>query len=120
VLESWPPEWHALDQAELDRTTAQKKKDEAKLQVTELAKKRCNEKVVMKVRAICEVARVAAEQAKAVEEAGATQVIGATTMQDEEGHDLSIGQEAEDIEEGMDSGTTSTQLKRSQIKERSG
>lgn len=41
-------------------------------------------------------------------------------MQDEEGHNLSIGQEAKDIEEGMDPSTTSTQLKRSRIIERSG
>ena len=34
VLETWPPEWHALDLAELQKASAQKKKDDAKLRVT--------------------------------------------------------------------------------------
>jgi len=37
VLETWPLEWCALDMEELEKAIARKKKDDAKLCVTQLA-----------------------------------------------------------------------------------
>lgn len=34
VLEAWPPEWHTLDTAEIEKSAAQRKKDKAKLCIT--------------------------------------------------------------------------------------
>ena len=34
ILETWPPEWHALDITEIEKTAAQRKKEEAKLHIT--------------------------------------------------------------------------------------
>lgn len=55
VLETWPPEWCALDFAELEKKTIWKRKEDAKLHVTQLAEKRRNEKVTAEVRAAHEV-----------------------------------------------------------------
>jgi len=65
--------------AELDRTTTQKRKDEAKLCVTQLAEKRYNEKVVAKVRAVHEEAQATTKQEKAAEVTAVAQTTGATT-----------------------------------------
>lgn len=56
VLETWPPKWRAPDLAELEKAVAQKKKDDAKLRITQLAKRRQNEKAAAEVRAVREVA----------------------------------------------------------------
>jgi len=40
VLEAWMLEWCALDIAEIKKSATQKKKDDAKLRITQLAKKR--------------------------------------------------------------------------------
>ena len=53
-------------------------KDATKLCVTKFAQQRCNEQAVVEVRATREVAKAAAEQAKAAERVAATQAIGAT------------------------------------------
>lgn len=45
----------------MNRTAAQKRKDEAKLRIMQLAKKRHNEKAAVEVRAVCEVAHAATE-----------------------------------------------------------
>lgn len=52
VLETWPPEWCAQNLGELEKAAAQKKKDDAKLCVTQLEEKRQNEKAVAEVRAL--------------------------------------------------------------------
>lgn len=56
ILETWPPKWRAPDLAKLEKGAAQKKKDDAKLCITQLAKRRRNEKAATKVRVAHEVA----------------------------------------------------------------
>ena len=61
VLETWAPEWRTPNLAEFEKVEAQKKKDDAKLCITQLAKKRQNEKVAVEVRAMREVAQKVTE-----------------------------------------------------------
>lgn len=65
VLDTWPPRWHAPDLAELEKTIAQKRKDDAKLCVTQLAKRKWKEKSTAKVRVVRKAAQAAMEQKKA-------------------------------------------------------
>lgn len=67
VLETWPPEWCAPDLAELEKVTAQKMKDDAKMCITQLAERRWNEKAAAKLRAVREATQEAVEQKKVVE-----------------------------------------------------
>lgn len=85
VLETWPPEWRVVGLAELEKVVAQKKKDDAKLRITQLSGRRRNEKVVAKVRAVCEAAHEAAKQKKAAEAA----TTEAAIVQAEEGQEMS-------------------------------
>lgn len=98
ALESWPPKWRAPNLVMLDRTTTQKRKDEAKLCIMQLAEKRHNEKVAAEVRAVLEVAQATTDQEKVAKVAVEAQKIGATTTQVEEGQEFSIGQEVEGID----------------------
>lgn len=61
VLEIWPPEWHAPDLEELEKMETQKKKDDAKLCITQLAEKRCKEIAAVEVRASQEATQKAAK-----------------------------------------------------------
>lgn len=61
VFETWPPEWNTPDLVELENVVAQKKKDNAKLHITQLAEKRRNEKLAVEVMAVREVAQKARE-----------------------------------------------------------
>ena len=54
VLETWPSEWYAPDLVELEKAATQKKKDDAKLHVTQLAEKRKKETSATKERAAWE------------------------------------------------------------------
>ena len=85
VLETWPPEWCTLDLAELEKAAAQKRKDEAKLRVTQLAEKRHNKKAAAEVRAVREAGQAAAEQKKVVKVVAAAQTTEAAVAQVEEG-----------------------------------
>lgn len=40
AMETWQLEWHALDIVEIEKSAAQRKKDEAKLHIAQLAEKR--------------------------------------------------------------------------------
>jgi len=61
MIETWIPKWRAPNLVELDKTRAQKRKDDAKEHVTQLAERRRNKKVATEVRAVCEVAQAAVE-----------------------------------------------------------
>ncbi len=50
VLETWPTERCAPDLAEMEKAATQKKKDDAKLHITQLAERRQNKKAATKVR----------------------------------------------------------------------
>lgn len=65
ILETWPLEWCAPDLAELEKAIEQKKKDNGKQRVTQLAKKRQKEIAITEVRVAREVAHKFAEQKKA-------------------------------------------------------
>jgi len=112
ILETWPLEWHTPDLAELEKVAAHKKKDDAKMCVTQLAEKRWKEKVAAEVWVVREVAQKAADQKKAIEAATVAHETEAATTQANEGQEMSSqGQEEEEIEtaEGsVDLGTTST------------
>ena len=60
VLESWPPEWHAPNMEEKDRTTAQKQKDATKLRITQLAQQKHNKQAAVEVRVVHDATRVVA------------------------------------------------------------
>lgn len=91
MLETWPLEWCTPDLANLEKTVAQKRKNDAKLCITQLAEKRHNEKVVAKVRVACEIAQEAAEKNRAIEATVVAQIEKATTMQVEEVQVVSAG-----------------------------
>jgi len=76
---------------ELEKTLAQKRKDDAKVHVTQLAEKKCNKKEAVGVREAREVAQAATEQKKAIEAMTAAQTAEATTVQAEEGQAVSTG-----------------------------
>ena len=43
VMESWPPEWRALDLAEMEKVATQQQKKDTKLHLAQLAKRRHQE-----------------------------------------------------------------------------
>lgn len=93
------------------------------MHVTQLPEKKRNEKAVAKVRVVHEVVQAATEKKKATKAVAAAQIVEATIAQAEEGLEVSAGHEVDDTylaKEGANPGTTSTQLKRSCIIERSG
>jgi len=60
-LEAWLEEWPAPDLAEVERAEAEKKKDDVKLHVTQLAEKIWKETTTTKVRVAWEAAQKAAD-----------------------------------------------------------
>jgi len=58
-LETWPSKWHALDLAELEKVATWKKKDDAKLCVTQLAEKRWKKIVAAKEKVVREATQKA-------------------------------------------------------------
>ena len=61
VLETWPLEWHAIDLAEFEKAATQRKKDDAKLRITQLGEKRRKEAVAIEVWAAWDVTQKATE-----------------------------------------------------------
>lgn len=61
VLEAWPPEWCAPDIAEIEKSAAQRKKDEAKLCIAQLAENRRKEEVPAEVRVVWDAAQTTTE-----------------------------------------------------------
>ena len=61
ALEAWPLEWRAPDLAELEKETTQKKKDDAKLCITQLVEKQRKETIVAEVWVAREAAQKATE-----------------------------------------------------------
>lgn len=114
VLETWPPEWHAPDLGGMEKATAQQRKEDAKLHIMQLAKKRWQEKATAE----------SAAQKKMADAAAVAQRVDTTTSpteEAEEGHEMSTGQGAKDTnltEEHADLETTSQQLKRSRVPKR--
>ncbi len=120
ILETWPPKWHAPDLEELEKVVAQKKKDDAKLRITQLTEKRRKEKATDEVGEVQKAAQKSVEQKKSAKATTTAQEVEEATTEAEE---TSSGQEVEEIEttEGsVDPGAASTQLKCQRIVQRSG
>lgn len=94
-MEAWLPKWRTPNIAETEKLTTQKKKDEAKMHIAQLAKKRQKETTTAKVQAARDATQKAAEQEKAAAVAAAqeaaTEVGKGQTM-------TSQGQEVEEVE----------------------
>lgn len=106
ALETWPSQWHAPNLAELEKAASQKKKDNAKLRVTQLAEKGWSETAAVKERAAWEATQKAAEQKKVAEVAQVTEE--ATEKAGEDQETSSQGQEVEEgetIQGSVDLGT---------------
>ena len=74
----------------MGKIVAKKRKEDGKQCITQLAKKRRNEKVAAEVSAAREGAHAVVEQKK-VAEVAAAKILEAETVQEEEGQELSVG-----------------------------
>jgi len=61
VLEVWPLEWHAPNIAEIEKSAVLRNKDEAKLHIAQLEKKRRKEVVAVGVQAARDIAQTTHE-----------------------------------------------------------